>query len=169
MVRLKDQSLTQAMADHVRWRVRTQKKSQLNAPPLQVTQKGVVKEKEPIMAPVNTTNRASSLSTPPRCRPWTRSMTQARARWLGTLIRFRNLNEVLVKADSSDDEASYVQVLGATLVPEHCHHCNPINILCLWQIMMSEIASLMKVQIFPTWLKKLVTRSAFWNLDIRKF
>lgn len=74
----------------------------------------MAKEKEPILAVVN---KADSSSTPPQHQPCTRSVTGAQARRLGTPIQFRNLDEVLVECDGSDDEASFVQRSGCSTSP----------------------------------------------------
>lgn len=106
------------MASCVRQRAINKKtKAWAKAPPLHITQKWVVKEKEPILASVNMADRADDSSTPPKCRPLTRSMTRAKARRLWTLVRFRNLDEVLIVSDNNDDEASIMQSAGGSASP----------------------------------------------------
>lgn len=101
VVRLKDQSLTQMVANHVRQR---SMKKQSKAPPLHVTQKWVVKENELVLALVDMADRAGSSSIPPRCR--TQSQTRAQARQTMTPVRLKNLNDILVESDSSGDDVT---------------------------------------------------------------
>lgn len=71
-----------------------------------------MEEKEPISASVNMADKADSSSTPPRLRPWTRSLTRTQAWRFGTLIRFRSLDDV--ESDGNDDEDSFVQSAGGS-------------------------------------------------------
>lgn len=76
---------------------------------LRVTQKWVVKEKEPKLVAVNMADRASGSSTLPRSRPRIRSITKAQARRLESLIQPMNLDEVIIESNSSGDDDAFIQ------------------------------------------------------------
>lgn len=137
------------MASRPRRRAIKQKRKQAEASPLQITQKWVVKKKEPVSTSINMADRADSSSTHQR-RPWTRNVTRAQAQWLGTPIQFRNLNEVQVKSNDSDED-SFVQSARGILALEPCRHCIPTSTRCSWQTTVSATSILTKAPTFLIW------------------